>query len=85
MKNQVEDIRVVNIDGEKRIVDDLSETAQQLVQVYNDWNREEADLRQQLMKVQSAKNDLSRQIISKIREDDGNDGSSGKESIEESS
>lgn len=67
---KVDDIKVLNIDGDKRLVDDMSQQVQQLVEVYNDWNREEADLRQQLMKVQSAKNDLSRQIISSVREDD---------------
>lgn len=65
---KVEEIKVLNIDGDKKTVEDLPEEAQQLVQVYNEWNQEEADLRQQLMKTQSAKNELSRQIIAKVRE-----------------
>lgn len=76
---QVEKIKVLNIDGNAKAVDDMSDQVKQLVEVYDEWNQEEADLRNKLMMVQSAKNDLSRQIISKVREDEAEQESDASE------
>ena len=65
----VADIKMLNIDGIQHSVDDMSEEVKKMVEVFNDWNREEAQLRQDLAKIQSAKNDLSRKIILQVRND----------------
>ncbi len=67
--SQVEDIKVLNIDGVTYAVDSMSEQVQQMVGIYNGWNQKESDARDQLMLVQAAKNDLSRQIIMQVRKD----------------
>jgi len=64
---QVQEIKVINIDNVPYAVDAMSETAQRLVTVYNDWNQNEADIRDKLMMVQAAKETLSRQIIEQVR------------------
>lgn len=64
---KVEDIKVLNIDNVPYAVDQMSDQVKQLVEIYNDWNRTEADARNHLMMVTAAKNDLSRQIIQQVR------------------
>jgi len=64
---QVQEIKVINIDNVPYAVEAMSDTAQRLVTVYNDWNQNEADIRDQLMMVQAAKETLSRQIIEQVR------------------
>lgn len=65
----VEDIKTLNIDGEAHDVADLSDTVQQMVEIFNSWNNKEVDARNDLMMLQAAKADLSRQIITQVRAD----------------
>lgn len=67
MVQAVQDIQVINIDSVPYAVDAMSETAQRLVGVYNGWNQKEADIRDELMVIQAAKETLSRQIIEQVR------------------
>lgn len=64
---EVQDIQVINIDNVPYAVDAMSDTAKRLVAVYNEWNQREADIRNDLMMVQAAKETLSRQIIEQVR------------------
>ena len=65
---KVTDITVLNIDDTPYAVESLSEEVQALVEIYNEWNRKEADVRDELTRFQAAKETLSRQIITKVRE-----------------
>jgi len=65
----VNDIETINIDEVTYKVEDLSEEAAALVEIYNDWNRKEADVRDELTRFQAAKQTLSTQIIARIRQD----------------
>lgn len=64
---KVEDVKVLNIDGVPYAVDSMSDQVKALVEVYNEWNHDEAEARSRLMQLQAAKNDLSRQIIMQVR------------------
>lgn len=66
---QVEDIKVLNIDGVPYDVEMMSDEVKNMVAVFNDWNRKEVEVRSELMMVQSAKNDLSRNIILQVRKE----------------
>jgi len=65
---KVTDISVLNIDGKPYAVESLSDEVRSLVAVYNDWNRKEAGVHDELTILQAAKETLSRQIIGKVRE-----------------
>ncbi len=63
------DIITLNIDEVEYKVEDLSAEAKGLVEIYNDWNRKEAEVRDELTRFQAAKQTLSNQIINKVRAD----------------
>lgn len=65
----VNDIETINIDEVTYKVEELSEEARALVEIYNDWNQKEAEVRDELTRFQAAKQTLSTQIIAKIRAD----------------
>lgn len=65
---KVIDITVLNIDETPYAVESLSAEVQSLVEVYNEWNRKEVDVRDELTRFQAAKETLSRQIVAKVRE-----------------
>jgi predicted nucleic acid-binding Zn-ribbon protein len=65
---KVTDITVLNIDEKPYAVESLSDEVKALVDIYNEWNRKEADVRDELTRFQAAKETLSRQIIGKVRE-----------------
>lgn len=65
---KVTDITVLNIDETPYAVESLTDEIIALVDVYNEWNRKEADVRDELTRFQAAKETLSRQIIGKVRE-----------------
>jgi len=65
----VNNIETINIDEVTYKVEDLSEEARALVDIYNDWNKKEAEVRDELTRFQAAKQTLSTQIIAKIRAD----------------
>jgi hypothetical protein len=66
---KVVDITVLNIDDVPYAVESLSEEVQSLVEIYNEWNRKEAEVRDELTRFQAAKETLSRQIIARVRAD----------------
>ena len=66
---KVEDIKVLNVDGVPYAVDGMSDAVKNMVDLYNEWNRKEADAARDLLMVQAAKNDLSRQIIVQVRKE----------------
>lgn len=63
------DITTLNIDEVEYKVEDLSEEAQALINIYNDWNRKEADVQDEVIRFRAAKQTLSNQIINKVRSD----------------
>lgn len=66
---KVDDIKVLNIDDVAYAVDEMSDEVKKLVDVYNEWNQRAVDVQSELLMVQSAKNDLSRQIIMQVRKE----------------
>jgi len=66
---RVSDITVLNIDDVPYAVESLSDEVQSLVEIYNEWNRKEAGVRDELTILQAAKETLSRQIIGRVRAD----------------
>lgn len=64
---KVDEVKVLNIDGTPYAVDGMSDAVKRMVTVYNEWNQKEADARDNLALVQSAKSELSRQIIMQVR------------------
>lgn len=62
-------IETLTIDEVEYKVDDLGDEAKQLIEIYNDWNRKEAVVRDELTRFQAAKQTLSTQIINKVRDD----------------
>lgn len=65
----VQPVTTLNIDGTELKVADLGPRVQALVNVYNEWNQKLADAQAQFALVQAALNDLSRQIIVQIKQD----------------
>ena len=65
----VDDITILNIDDVAYDVAELSEEAQALVGVYNNWNRKENEAAGELAILQAAKQTLSAQIVAKVRAD----------------
>ncbi len=66
---EVKNIETLTIDEVEYKVGDLTNEAQQLIEIYNDWNRKEAVVRDELTRFQAAKQTLSNQIINKVRAD----------------
>lgn len=66
--SKVTDIEILNIDDTQYEVAKLPEEVRDLVDIYNDWNRKEAVVHDELTRFQAAKDTLSRQIVSKVRE-----------------
>lgn len=66
---KVTDITVLNIDDAPYAVDSLSEEVKDLVSIFNDWSRKEAEVRDELMRFHAAKEALSAQIVNTVRKD----------------
>jgi hypothetical protein len=66
---QVEDIKVLNVDGTPYAVDGMSDEVKGMVDIFNGWSRKEADAIDELTLIRAAKNDLSRQIILQVRKE----------------
>lgn len=66
---QVEDIKVLNIDGTPYAVDGMSDDVKAMVEVFNGWSQKEADAADELTMIRAAKNDLSRNIILQVRKE----------------
>lgn len=65
--SQIRDIEIVNIDGMEYPIKDMSDAAKQMVSIYNNWNKQEAEIRDKLLQIQAAKETMSRRIISQVR------------------
>lgn len=65
----VQPVTTLNIDGNVLQVADLGPRVGALVAVYNEWNQKLANAQAEFVLVQSALNDLSRQIIVQIKAD----------------
>jgi len=63
----IEPITIINVDDVPHAVSDMSPEVKRLVDFYNDWRTEEAQLKGDTLKVQAAMRDLSREIITTIR------------------
>ena len=66
--SKVTDIEILNIDNTQYEVAKLPEEVRDLVDIYNNWNRKEAEVHDELTRFQAAKDTLSRQIVAKVRE-----------------
>ncbi len=69
MGKKVEPVKVLNIDDVPYAVDAMSDAVKDMVEVFNGWNQDEADLLDEVKKVRAAKNDLSRNIILQVRKE----------------
>ena len=63
---QIQELKVLDIDGQKFLVEDMSDEVQALVDIYNEWNQDFADAKktagQLQAAVQMAHSQLSKQI-----------------------
>ena len=64
---QVEELKVLNIDGKPIEVSSLSENVQKLVDIYNHFRQNEADAKIEMIKIQAAMRDISREIVTSIK------------------
>lgn len=64
---KVDDVRILEINGVPQAVDAMSDTVKKMIAIFNEWSQREADVRNELLLVQAAKQDLSRQISVQIR------------------
>lgn len=69
MAKTVEPVKVLNIDDVPYAVDAMSNEVQEMVEVFNGWNQDEANILDDLAKIRAAKNDLSRRIILQVRKE----------------
>ncbi len=60
-------IKKLTIDETEYQVDQLPEHIQRMVNLYNDWNKEEQAMVAEHTKIKLAKTELSRQIINEVR------------------
>jgi predicted nucleic acid-binding Zn-ribbon protein len=74
--NTEPEFKTINLDGQTLNISDLSKEVQQLVSVYNNWNKDLITAQEQVqgaqtkvIQLQCALNDLARQIVSQIQAD----------------
>lgn len=60
-------IKKLTIDETEYQVDQLPQHIQRMVNLYNDWNKEEQAMVAEHTKIKLAKTELSRQIINEVR------------------
>lgn len=66
---QLEDIKVINVDGTPIAVEELSQNVKGLVDIYNIFRNDEVDAKYDLIKVQAALRDIQREIIVTIKQE----------------
>lgn len=66
---KVEEVKVLNVDGQTYAVDAMSDKIRRLVSIFNEWSQEESDANNRLAQIQCAKQELSRQIVTAVREE----------------
>ena len=65
----VQPLRVLDIDGQKQLVEEMSPEVQQLVAVYNEWNQDLVDARTKFAQLQVAVNGAHEQISEQIKKE----------------
>ena len=66
---KLEPITIINVDNVPHAVSDMSDTVKRLVQIYNEWRDDEEETKSELLKVQAAMRDLSREIVVTIKKE----------------
>jgi len=66
----IEPITIINVDNVPHAVQDMSTEVKRLVEFYNDWRSEEATAKSDLLKVQAAMRDLTREIVATIKQEE---------------
>jgi len=66
---QIEPITIINVDEIPHAVSEMSTDVKRLVDFYNDWRQEESDAKSDLLKIQAAMRDLSREIVMTIKQE----------------
>ena len=67
---KIEDTKVINIDDTPIAVDSLSDEIKSLIEMYDDFRRDETLAKHELIKVQAALRDIQREIITNINKKD---------------
>jgi hypothetical protein len=67
---QVKDITVINVDGKTYAVDTTSEAVQELVELYNKFNRRAADIQDDLTMAVAAREQIAQQINFQLRREE---------------
>jgi len=66
----IKPITIINVDNVPHAVQDMSTEVKRLVEFYNDWRSEEATAKSDLLKVQAAMRDLTREIVATIKQEE---------------
>ena len=67
MGKKLEEIKVINVDNVPYDVTSCSTQVQALVEYYNEWRQKEFDLKREVVMIEAAQRELSREIIETIR------------------
>jgi hypothetical protein len=66
---KVQTLKVLDIAGQKHLVEEMSPAIQELVAVYNEWNQDFVDARTKAMQLEAAKQMVQNQIGDQIRKE----------------
>lgn len=66
--NQVEPLKVITVDEKPYVVDELPDNVKELVDVYNTFRQSFADERIEMIKLEYAMSEMTRRIVTAIRE-----------------
>lgn len=67
---KVKDITVINVDGKTYAVDTTSEAVQELVELYNKFNRRAADIQDDLTMAVAAREQIAQQVNFQLRREE---------------
>lgn len=65
----VQPLKVLDIDGQKTLVEDMSAEVQQLVAVFNEWSQDAADARNTAVQLQAAVQSVHNQLSAQIKKE----------------
>jgi hypothetical protein len=65
----IPDVTVMDIDGVKYAVNEMSENVQEMIDTYTDWRREEAQMKRDYLKLVNAMTLIGQQIVDTIRKE----------------
>ena len=66
---KAQELKILDIGGQKHLVEDLSDTIQELVAVYNEWNQDFVDSRTKTTQLQAAVQMVQNQIGDQIKKE----------------